>query len=101
MDGRRVSPLVAEVRKTGERNRTDKRGLEINARTAGASKNIEVEVDKPLGLTLGQKPGGGVIITVSSTSRDGAPFFLLVLLCLALRTMDRRVNEQSSSFHWE
>lgn len=42
-----------------------KRGLEITARTAGAAKNIEVEVDKPLGLTLGQKQGGGVIITVS------------------------------------
>uniref|UniRef100_A0A5B7BKN3 Rubredoxin family protein n=1 Tax=Davidia involucrata TaxID=16924 RepID=A0A5B7BKN3_DAVIN len=40
-----------------------KRGLEITARTAGVSKNIEVEVDKPLGLTLGQKPGGGVVIT--------------------------------------
>ncbi|KAJ0547064.1 putative PDZ domain, Rubredoxin-like domain, PDZ superfamily [Helianthus annuus] len=42
------------------------RGLEINARkTAGASKQIEVEVDKPLGLTLGPKPGsgGGVVIT--------------------------------------
>ncbi|XP_071732569.1 uncharacterized protein [Rutidosis leptorrhynchoides] len=41
-------------------------GLEVNARkTAGASKEIEVEVDKPLGLTLGPKPGegGGVIIT--------------------------------------
>lgn len=37
----------------------------ITARTAGASKTIEVEVDKPLGLTLGQKPGGGVVITVS------------------------------------
>lgn len=43
-----------------------RRGLEIIAKTAGASKNIEVEVDKPLGLTLGQKPGGGVVITVSS-----------------------------------
>lgn len=42
-----------------------RRGLEITARTAGASKSIEVEVDKPLGLTLGQKPGGGVVITVS------------------------------------
>lgn len=41
-----------------------RKGLQINARTA-ASKNIEVEVDKPLGLTLGQKPGGGVVITVS------------------------------------
>lgn len=40
-----------------------RRGLEINAKTAGASKTIEVEVDKPLGLTLGQKPGGGVVIT--------------------------------------
>ncbi|PKI54578.1 hypothetical protein CRG98_025092 [Punica granatum] len=39
------------------------RGLEITARAAGASKTIEVEVDKPLGLTLGQKPGGGVVIT--------------------------------------
>ncbi|KAK9724089.1 hypothetical protein RND81_05G047400 [Saponaria officinalis] len=35
----------------------------IQARAAGASKSIEVEVDKPLGLTLGQKPGGGVVIT--------------------------------------
>ncbi|KAK3042788.1 hypothetical protein RJ639_001061 [Escallonia herrerae] len=41
----------------------NKRSLEITARTAGASKNIEVEVDKPLGLILGQKPGGGVVIT--------------------------------------
>lgn len=41
-----------------------RRGLEITARTA-ASKNIEFEVDKPLGLTLGQKSGGGVVITVS------------------------------------
>ncbi|CAI0426421.1 unnamed protein product [Linum tenue] len=40
-----------------------RRGLEINAKTAGASKSIEVEVDKPLGLTLGQKSGGGVVIT--------------------------------------
>ena len=42
--------------------------LQIRARTAGASKSIEVEVDKPLGLTLGQKSGGGVIITVSFLS---------------------------------
>ncbi|XP_038906692.1 uncharacterized protein LOC120092622 [Benincasa hispida] len=40
------------------------RGLQIRAaKTAGASKTIEVEVDKPLGLTLGQKSGGGVVIT--------------------------------------
>jgi hypothetical protein len=40
-----------------------RRLLQVNARTA--AKNIEVEVDKPLGLALGQKPGGGVVITVS------------------------------------
>ncbi|XVE62231.1 hypothetical protein DITRI_Ditri06bG0101300 [Diplodiscus trichospermus] len=39
------------------------RRLEITAKTAGASKTIEAEVDKPLGLTLGQKQGGGVVIT--------------------------------------
>lgn len=41
--------------------------LDVRARkTAGAAKEIEVEVDKPLGLTLGPKPGegGGVVITV-------------------------------------
>ncbi|KAJ0232653.1 Rubredoxin family protein [Hirschfeldia incana] len=38
------------------------RRFEVRARTA-ASKTIEVEVDKPLGLTLGQKQGGGVVIT--------------------------------------
>uniref|UniRef100_A0A803PK23 Rubredoxin-like domain-containing protein n=1 Tax=Cannabis sativa TaxID=3483 RepID=A0A803PK23_CANSA len=38
-----------------------RRGLNVTARTAGAAKSIEVEVDKPLGLTLGQKQveGGG------------------------------------------
>ncbi|KAJ7539360.1 hypothetical protein O6H91_11G088900 [Diphasiastrum complanatum] len=36
----------------------------VRARTAtGQSKTYEAEVDKPLGLTLGQKPGGGVVIT--------------------------------------
>lgn len=40
-----------------------RRGLNVTARTAGASKTIEVDVDKPLGLTLGQKSGGGVVIT--------------------------------------
>ncbi|KAH7538383.1 hypothetical protein FEM48_Zijuj03G0193700 [Ziziphus jujuba var. spinosa] len=42
---------------------TSVRKLNIKARTAGASKTIEADVDKPLGLTLGQKSGGGVIIT--------------------------------------
>ena len=42
-----------------------RRRFEVTARTAGSSKIIEVEVDKPLGVTLGQKPGGGVVITVS------------------------------------
>ncbi|GFP94294.1 hypothetical protein PHJA_001573900 [Phtheirospermum japonicum] len=49
-----------------------KRGLEITARTAGAAKNIEVEVDKPLGLTLGQKQGGGVIITAVENGGNAA-----------------------------
>uniref|UniRef100_A0A803L229 PDZ domain-containing protein n=1 Tax=Chenopodium quinoa TaxID=63459 RepID=A0A803L229_CHEQI len=61
-DAKRVifSSLVAERMNYST---TVKRGLEIKARTTGASKTIEVEVDKPLGLTLGQKPGGGVVIT--------------------------------------
>ncbi|OEL16726.1 hypothetical protein BAE44_0022252 [Dichanthelium oligosanthes] len=42
-----------------------RRLLQVNARTA--AKNIEVEVDKPLGLALGQKPGGGVVITERAT----------------------------------
>lgn len=37
--------------------------LQVRAKTAGASKTFETEVDKPLGLTLGQKSGGGVIVT--------------------------------------
>lgn len=44
-----------------------RRLLQVNARST-AAKNIEVEVDKPLGLALGQKPGGGVVITVSPLS---------------------------------
>ncbi|KAJ4953711.1 hypothetical protein NE237_030543 [Protea cynaroides] len=40
-----------------------RRSLNIAARTSKATKNIEVEIDKPLGLTLGQKQGGGVVIT--------------------------------------
>ncbi|CAA0813096.1 rubredoxin family protein [Striga hermonthica] len=49
-----------------------KRGLEITARAAGAAKNIEVEVDKPLGLTLGQKQGGGVVITAVESGGNAA-----------------------------
>lgn len=48
-----------------------RRRLQITARSAKTSNNIEVEVDKPLGLALGQKSGGGVVITVSIS------FFLL------------------------
>lgn len=59
--------LVVERISIGTNVGVNKRSrLEITARTAGAAKNIEVEVDKPLGLTLGQKQGGGVVITVSS-----------------------------------
>ncbi|EEF42325.1 uncharacterized protein LOC8283059 [Ricinus communis] len=52
--------FLAEKKKSFSNAR---RGLQITARTTGASKTIEVEVDKPLGLTLGQKSGGGVVIT--------------------------------------
>ncbi|CAM8908790.1 unnamed protein product [Rhodiola kirilowii] len=51
----------------------DKTGLvAVTARTAGAAKNIEVEVDKPLGLTLGQKSGGGVVITAVENGGNAA-----------------------------
>jgi len=40
-----------------------RRRLQVTARSAKTSNNIEVEVDKPLGLALGQKSGGGVVIT--------------------------------------
>ncbi|XP_054811758.1 uncharacterized protein LOC129312977 isoform X1 [Prosopis cineraria] len=53
-----------------------RRGLEIAARTAGAAKTIEVEVDKPLGLTLGQKSGGGVVITKPAFSEAWCSCFL-------------------------
>ncbi|BAF22974.1 protein MET1, chloroplastic [Oryza sativa Japonica Group] len=49
-----------------------RRVLQVNARTAGAAKNIEVEVDKPLGLTLGQKTGGGVVITAVDSGGNAA-----------------------------
>lgn len=57
-----------------------RRLLQVNARTA--AKNIEVEVEKPLGLALGQKPGGGVVITVSplSTSVSLLPVLVFSLL---------------------
>lgn len=59
---RRVSDLFLAVSKTKNATRSLDNN-KITARTAGASKTIEVEVDKPLGLTLGQRPGGGVVIT--------------------------------------
>ncbi|KAK9120457.1 hypothetical protein Syun_018074 [Stephania yunnanensis] len=66
-DAKRGLPnsLIAEANSAclGIKTRRRVGGLEIRARTAGASKNIEVEVDKPLGLALGQKQGGGVVIT--------------------------------------
>ena len=59
-----LASLMAEITTTST-SREVRTGLEITARTAGASKSIEVEVDKPLDLALGQKLGGGVVITVS------------------------------------
>lgn len=62
-DAKRVFSIAVTKRSSLAVRRKRRGGLEISARTA--SKNIEVEVDKPLGLTLGQKPAGGVVITVS------------------------------------
>lgn len=61
---RGISDLFVTINKNNIISIKLGRGLEINCRTAGASKTVEVEVDKPLGLTLGQKPAGGVVITV-------------------------------------
>ncbi|CAK7333705.1 unnamed protein product [Dovyalis caffra] len=44
-------------------------GLRVTARTAGAAKTIEVEVDKPLGLTLGQKAAG--VVVIAAVERGG------------------------------
>ncbi|XP_068650336.1 uncharacterized protein [Aristolochia californica] len=64
---------VAVIKKSGEKGRSvGRRGLVITAKTAGASKTIEVEVDKPLGLTLGQKSGGGVVITAVERGGNAA-----------------------------
>lgn len=60
-------------------------GLQVTARTAGAAKTIEVEVDKPLGLTLGQKSGGGVVITVSLLVIVFYVFVFLVFLLLLMK----------------
>ncbi|KAG9155749.1 hypothetical protein Leryth_004015 [Lithospermum erythrorhizon] len=65
-----------------------RRGLEINARTA--AKNIEVEVDKPLGLTLGQKQGGGVIITARATH--------ICLDCGFIYTLQKPFEEQPDDY---
>ncbi|PKA47796.1 ferredoxin-nitrite reductase [Apostasia shenzhenica] len=59
-------------RRNGGAGGGERRGLEVTARTAGASKKIEVEVEKPLGLTLGQKPGGGVIISAVDNGGNAA-----------------------------
>ncbi|KAL0299797.1 UNVERIFIED_CONTAM: hypothetical protein Sradi_6639500 [Sesamum radiatum] len=72
-DAKRVAftSLVADISITCVKT-VPKRGLQITARTAGAAKNIEVEVDKPLGLTLGQKQGGGVVITAVENGGNAA-----------------------------
>ncbi|KAL6659349.1 hypothetical protein ACP70R_003389 [Stipagrostis hirtigluma subsp. patula] len=64
VDRRWAAP--AGLRRGGGRRRL----LQVNARTA--AKNIEVEVDKPLGLALGQKPGGGVVITAVESGGNAA-----------------------------
>ncbi|KAM1029829.1 hypothetical protein FF1_042206 [Malus domestica] len=58
-----LNSLVADLNNRSGLGNNVRRGLRVTARTAGAAKSIEAEVDKPLGLTLGQKPGGPVTIT--------------------------------------
>lgn len=72
-DLKRVSS-IGEIKRGVGRNGLGggRRGLEVSARTARSSKNIEVEVDKPLGLTLGQKSGGGVTITAVDSGGNAA-----------------------------
>ncbi|KAG1359117.1 putative Electron transporter [Cocos nucifera] len=73
LERRRVSSIAEGKRSWGRNGAVGgRKGLEISARTAGASKSIEVEVDKPLGLTLGQKPGGGIVITAVDAGGNAA-----------------------------
>ncbi|XXG78114.1 hypothetical protein AAC387_Pa08g2126 [Persea americana] len=69
-DAKRVFSIVVTKRSSLAVRRKGRGGLEISARTA--SKNIEVEVDKPLGLTLGQKQAGGVVITAVESGGNAA-----------------------------
>ncbi|KAG0631141.1 hypothetical protein M758_1G230600 [Ceratodon purpureus] len=54
---------LRSVRASASAKQAPRLRLEVTAKTAGAAKQYETEVDKPLGLTLGQNPGGRVIIT--------------------------------------
>lgn len=73
------SILFLPVRSPPSPSTNASRRLDISARTAGAAKTIEVEVDKPLGLTLGQKPGGGVVISVSCSLASIPPWGRLLI----------------------
>ncbi|KAK3403674.1 hypothetical protein EUGRSUZ_K00099 [Eucalyptus grandis] len=64
--------FVADNSRSSTASVASRKGLEISAKTAGASKTIEAEVDKPLGLTLGQKSGGGVVITAVDRGGNAA-----------------------------
>lgn len=78
------SALFFPIRRPPSPSTNASRRLDISARTAGAAKNIEVEVDKPLGLTLGQKPGGGVVISVSCSLTSLPSWGRLSLLGLSV-----------------
>lgn len=54
---------LRRVRATATPGQSSRLRLEVTARTAGAAKQYETEVDKPLGLALGQNPGGRIVIT--------------------------------------
>lgn len=52
--------------------RLRKQQLKVEARTSGAVKEIEMEVDKPLGIELGQKDNGPILVTSVAPGSNGA-----------------------------
>ncbi|GLJ54012.1 hypothetical protein SUGI_1155560 [Cryptomeria japonica] len=68
----RRGAFLSKTYKCKRRMATAMPRLQVTARSAGASKTIEAEVDKPLGLALGQKTGGGVVITAIENGGNAA-----------------------------
>ncbi|CAM6084945.1 unnamed protein product [Calypogeia fissa] len=64
--------LLNSTRSQPIRRQNGSRLPAVRARTAGASKTYETEVDKPLGLGLGPKSGGGVVVTAVNGGGNAA-----------------------------